>query len=138
MTTVQRVAQVFGIVFILVAILGFFASGGSMEADPAAAPKLLGLFPVNLLHNLVHLLFGIWGLAAARSWEGAKSYATLAGGIYVALALLGFVIPSTFGFIPIGGNDIWLHALLGVVLLAVGLSAKRPAAGAGAEAAPEF
>lgn len=138
MTTVQRVARAFGIVFILVAILGFFASRGSMEADPALAPKLLGLFPVNLLHNLVHLAFGLWGVTAARSWGGAKSYCTWAGTIYVVLALLGFVIPSTFGLIPIGGNDIWLHALIGVVLLGVGRSARQPAPGAAAQPTAEF
>lgn len=126
MSAIQRVAQVFGIVFIVVAILGFVVSRGSMEADPAFAPKILGLFPVNLLHNLVHLLFGIWGLAAARSFAGAKSFAQIAGGIYVLLAVLGFFIPTTFGLIPIGGNDIWLHALIGIVLLLAAATAKGP------------
>jgi hypothetical protein len=97
-----------------------------MVAEPATAPRILGLFPVNLLHNIVHLLFGVWGLAAARSFQGAKSYATIAGVLYVLLAILGFIIPTTFGLIPIGGNDIWLHALLGIVLLAAGATA-RPA-----------
>jgi len=127
MSTVQRVAQVFGIVFILVAILGFVASGGSMDADPATAPRLLGLFAVNVLHNVVHLLFGVWGLLAARSFSGAKTYGMVGGIAYIALAALGYVSPTTFGLIPIGGNDIWLHALLGVVLAAVGFTAKAPA-----------
>ena len=117
MSTIQRVAQVFGWVFVLVAIWGFVTSGTSMEADPEMAPKIMGLFPVNVLHNLVHLAFGIWGIMASRSVSGAKSYALGAGAIYLVLALLGFVAPSTFGLIPIGGNDIWLHALLGIVLL---------------------
>lgn len=125
MTTVQRVTQVFGILFILIAILGFVTSGGSMESDPAMAPKLLGLFPVNVLHNLVHLAFGVWGVLAARSWGGAKSYCQIAGIIYIVLAAMGLVAPTTFGLIPIGGNDIWLHALLGVVLAGVGFTASR-------------
>jgi hypothetical protein len=124
MTTVQRVAQIFGIVFLLVALLGFFTSGTSMEADPARAPHLLGLFPVNLLHNFVHLAFGIWGLAASRSFGAATAYARIGGVIYLLLAILGFVAPSGFGLVPLGGHDIWLHAVLGITLAAVGFTSK--------------
>lgn len=130
MSTVQRVAQIFGYVFLLVGILGFLATGGSMNADMATAPRLFGLFPVNVLHNVVHLLFGLWGVAAARSFGGAKTYATVAGVIYLVLAVLGFIVPTTFGLIPIGGNNIWLHAILGIALLGAGVSARedvRPA-----------
>jgi hypothetical protein len=122
---VRRVAMVFGIVFLLVGILGLVSAGGmSMDADPAPA-MVLGLFPVNLLHNIVHLLFGVWGLVAARSFAGAKMYAQTAGIIYIVLAICGLVIPTTFGLIPIGGNDIWLHAIFGIVLAAVGFTAKE-------------
>ena len=122
---VQQVARIFGVVFLLVGILGFVASGMSMESDPMLAPRLLGLFPVNALHNTVHLLFGVWGLAASRTAAGAVSYAKIAGGLYLLLAVLGFVIPTTFGLIPIGGHDIWLHAVLGLVLVAVGFMAPK-------------
>lgn len=124
MTTVQRVAQIFGWVFIVVAVLGFFASRGSMEADVALAPRAVGLFPVNLLHNLVHLAFGVWGVMAAAAWASAKTYCQVAGVVYLVLVALAFVSPDTFGLIPIGGNDIWLHALLGVVLAYFGFTAK--------------
>lgn len=124
MTMTQRVAQIFGVVFLLVAVIGFVASGMSMEADPATAPKALGLFPVNLVHNLVHAAFGVWGLAASRSFGGAKSYAAIGGAIYLVLAGLGFVAPDGFGLVPLGGHDIWLHLILGVALLAAGLTAK--------------
>ena len=124
MTTVQRVAQIFGVVFILVALVGFYTGGMNMEADPATAPAIFGMFPVNLLHNIVHLLFGIWGLAASRSFTGAKQYAQIAGVIYLVLAAVGFVSPDGFGMVPLGGNDIWLHVALGVVLAAVGFTAK--------------
>ncbi|HEX2191043.1 MAG TPA: DUF4383 domain-containing protein [Longimicrobiaceae bacterium] len=128
MTTVQRVSQIFGIVFIVVAVFGFVASGGSMESDMEQAPRVLGLFPVNLLHNLVHLAFGIWGLAASRSWDAAKTYCTVSGVLYLGLAVLGFIIPETFGLMPIGGNDIWLHVLLGAVLAYFGFTARRTVA----------
>lgn len=127
MSTVQRVAQVFGWGFLVVGILGFFASRGSMVADPALAPRALGLFPVNLLHNIVHLGFGIWGIAAARTFGAAKTYAQAGGIIYLILTLLAFITPSTFGLIPIGGNDIWLHALITIVLLYFGFTARETA-----------
>lgn len=128
MTTVQRFAQVFGWVFILVAVLGFFASGGSMAADPATAPHVLGLFPVNLLHNLVHLLFGIWGVAASRSFAASRTYTLGAGVAYLALAVIGLIAPTFFGIMPLGGNDVWLHVLLGAGLLAGWFTARTEVA----------
>ena len=126
MTTVQRVAQIFGVLFILAAIGGFLATGmGNMEADPALAPRAGGLFPVNVLHNVVHLVLGIWGLMASRSFSGAKSYAQIAGVLYIVLAVVGFVSPNGFGFVPLGGNDIWLHAVFGVILAGAGFTARE-------------
>jgi hypothetical protein len=124
---VQRVAQLFGVVFLLVGVLGFVATGMNMDANMDTAPKLLGLFPVNALHNIVHLLFGVWALVAARTVAGATQFAKVGGAIYLVLAILGFVAPTTFGLIPIGGNDIWLHAVIGIVLLYVGLTAGKRA-----------
>jgi hypothetical protein len=125
--TVQRVAQIFGWIFVLVGIWGFFVTGGSMEAGPEA-PAILGLFPVNVLHNLAHLLLGVWGILAARSFGGAKAYARLAGVLYLLLAGLGLVDPTAFGLLPLGGNDVWLHVALGAVLALVGFTAKESAA----------
>ena len=127
MTTVQRAAQIFGIVFLLVGIGGFFVSGLSMEADPEHAPRLLGLFPVNALHNVVHLLFGVWGLVASRTFEGSRTYGRAGGVVYLLLAVLGFISPDMFGLVPIGDHDIWLHAVLGIALAAIGFTA-RPVA----------
>ncbi len=124
----QTVAVAFGAVFILFALLGFISAGGtSMTADMATAPRVLGLFPVNLLHNVVHLLFGVWGIVAARTWATANTYCRVGGIIYLVLMILGFVAPTTFGLIPIGGNDVWLHAVLGIVLAGVGFTDRAPA-----------
>ncbi len=121
MTAIQRIAQVFGWAFVVMAIWGAAVSGMSMEADPGRAPAILGVFPVNFAHNLVHLLFGLWGIRAARSRSGARLFAVLAGAAYVVLALLGLFAPSGFGLVPLGGGDIWLHAGLGAALLVSGL-----------------
>jgi hypothetical protein len=130
-TTLQKLAGVFGVVFILIAILGFLAPNGGMAmqpTDPATAAKVLGIFPVNLLHNVVHLLFGIWGLAASRSWGGSKSYFTTSGAIYAVLTVVAFLSPTGFGLVPLGGADIGLHAVLAIAMLGLGLTAKPAAA----------
>ena len=120
-TLVQRVALIFGVVFLLVGVAGLLTEGGtSMEHGG----MLLGTFAVNLLHNLVHILFGVWGIAAARSWGGAKAYTRIGGIIYLVLAVLGFVAEDGFGLVPLGGNDIWLHLVLGIVLAGVGFTAR--------------
>ena len=118
MTTVQRVAQVFGWIFLLVGIVGFFYAH-TMEMQ-----MLLGIFPVNLLHNSVHVLFGLWGLAAARTFSGAKAYGQIGGVIYLVLAVVGYFQPDGFGLVPLGGNDILLHVVLGIVLAFFGFTAK--------------
>ena len=124
-TTVQTVALIFGVGFVAAAVAGFLATGMSnMDANPDTAPRALGLFPVNVLHNLVHAVFGVWGLAAARSFGTAKAYCTIAGAIYLVLVVLGFVAPTGFGLVPLGGNDRWLHLVLGVPLLLAGMTAK--------------
>jgi hypothetical protein len=120
---IKRIALVFGIVFLLVGIAGYLTEGGmSMQVEPAAL--LLGLFPVNMLHNAVHVAFGLWGIVASRSFAGARNYARIGGVIYALLAVLGFVVPNGFGLVPLGGHDIWLHAVLGIALLAAGFTAK--------------
>jgi len=132
---VKRLAMLFGAVFIVVGVLGFTVPGGMQMGDPANAPLLLGLFPVNLVHNVVHIAVGVWGLVAGRAYGSAVAYCKLLGFVYLALAALGFVVPTTFGLIPIGGNDIWLHCLLGVVLVSIGFMAKEEESAAAAVSA---
>jgi len=113
----QRIAMVFGAVFLVVGVLGFALTGFGMETS-----MLLGLFPVNLVHNCVHALFGIWGLAAARSAAGAGMYCKAGGVIYLVLGLLGFVMENPMNLVPIGGHDRWLHLALGAVLAYFGFA----------------
>ncbi|MDB5672638.1 MAG: hypothetical protein JWO25_3597 [Alphaproteobacteria bacterium] len=116
-------ALLFGIVFLAIGVLGFVP--GAMHPPMAAHDitmtqnygDLLGLFPVNMLHGVVHILFGLWGLLAYRSLGGARNYFRSVAIIYAVLAILGLIpaFDTTFGMIPIYGNDVWLHALLAIV-----------------------
>jgi hypothetical protein len=115
----KQIALLFGVVFLVVGVLGFVLTGTSQDMS-----MLLGLFPVNLVHNCVHVLFGIWGLVAARSISGATAYCKIGGVIYILLGILGFVVADpAFGLVPLGGNDRWLHLVLGAVLAYAGFSA---------------
>lgn len=119
---VRSFATVFGIVFLLAGLSGFIPSLSPEHMHPDMAVTsgsrlALGLFPVNVLHDIVHLAFGIWGLLAARSSEGSVAYGRAVAVIYGVLTILGLV-PATstiFGLVPIYGNDIWLHAGLAIV-----------------------
>jgi hypothetical protein len=115
--TTKGIAMLFGLVFLVVGVLGFVQTGTSQEPS-----MLLGLFPVNFAHNCVHTLFGIWGLAASRSVGGATSYCKIGGLIYLVLGALGFVVENPLGLVPIGGHDRWLHLALGAVLSFAGFT----------------
>src|SRR5262245_8759933 len=124
--SIQRVAQLFGVVFLVVGVLGLVTTPLSMNES-----RLLGQFPVNVLHNVIHLAFGVWGLVAGRSAAGARTYCQVTGVIYLVLTALAFVTPTTFGLVPIGGHDIWLHGIIGVMLVFVGFGWTRDVAPAG-------
>ena len=127
-TMLQKLAGVFGVIFILVAVLGFISPGGMLMTMEPTTGMVLGVFPVNLLHNIVHLAFGVWGLVASRAWSGSKTFFTAGGIIYAVLTVLGFLSPTGFGLVPLGGTDIWLHAVLAIAMLGIGLTAKPGAA----------
>ena len=127
-------ALVFGIVYALVGVLGFLP--GFNQPTPAGAPSLavdtgygylLGLFPINALHNLVHLVVGLLGLAAYARFSTAHTYARGLAIVYGLLTLMGLVpgLNTTFGLIPIFGYDVWLHALTAVVSAYFGFVAPR-------------
>jgi type II secretory pathway component PulF len=127
-TPVQLAALIFGIVFLLVGILGFIPGITSNYDQLAAAghhseAMLLGVFQVSILHNIVHLLFGVAGLVMARSVPAARNYLIWGGVIYLVLWLYGLFIDqqSAANFVPLNTADNWLHFILGVAMLALGL-----------------
>lgn len=120
--SIQTFARIFGIVFLVVGIGGFIPGLTQPHDHPgltveAASGMAFGLFPVNVLHNIVHILFGAWGLFAAGSFGGARTYARSVAIAYALLTVLGLIpaTNTTFGLVPIYGHDIWLHALLAAI-----------------------
>lgn len=137
----RRFARIYGVVFLVVGIGGFIPGVTQPHDHPgvtidAASGLELGLFPVNVLHNLIHIAFGIWGLLASRTAPASRGYARAVAVIYAVLTVLG-LIPATntaFGLVPIYGNDVWLHALLAAVAAYFGFvrHGRAPHPGAGA------
>ncbi len=121
MLSIQRVATISGVIFILVGLLGFTPAGmGIMPMGGGNAGMLLGMFPVNILHSAVHVLFGVWGVWAGRSASRSVTYALGSGAAYLVLAVLGMFTTDLLGIVPIGGNDVYLHLVLALGLAGFG------------------
>ncbi len=133
-TAVQKAAALVGVVFLAVGVLGFIpgitSHYSSMRfAGHLSEAKLLGLFQVSVLHNVVHLLFGIAGLALVRSIRGAKSYLVIGGIVYALLFVYGVAVPMSSGanVVPLNTADNILHLLLALGMIALGaLLTRRP------------
>jgi hypothetical protein len=122
-TLAQNLALLFGVVFLLVGILGFIPGITTNYDDLEFAGKdsgaeLLGIFRVSVLHNIAHLLFAV-GILMARTHQGARTY--LLGGalIYTVLFVYGIFVGGgdDANFIPMNGADDVLHAALAVAFI---------------------
>ncbi|MGZ9005823.1 MAG: DUF4383 domain-containing protein [Burkholderiales bacterium] len=145
--TSRNFAIVIGIAYLAAGVLGFVPA--LLSTPPAGAPQvsitafygyLLGLFPVNFVHNLMHLAIGAWGVAAARTAGGARAFAKTLTVIYGALAVLGLfpTLNTLFGLVPIHGHDVWLHAGTAIVAAYFGwFSVGRTETTAGSKAAAQ-
>lgn len=127
-TNMQTAALVVGAVFLLVGILGFIpgitTDYDTMEfAGHESEAMLLGIFQVSILHNIVHLLFGVAGIAMSRAWSTARLFLIGGGVIYLVLWIYGLIIDHDSGanFIPVNTADDWLHFVLGVGMVALGI-----------------
>lgn len=123
---VQIAALIYGIVFLLVGVAGFIP-GLTQNLDTIqfagheGDAMLLGIFHVSILHNIVHLLYGVAGLALARTAASARHYLLWGGVIYLGLALYGALIDydSAANFVPLSDANNWLHLGLGVTMVAL-------------------
>jgi hypothetical protein len=120
----QTFALLFGIAFLAAGVLGFIPGittnlGDISFAGNDSPSELLGIFQVSVLHNIVHLLFGVAGIALARTTESAKSYLLVSGVLYVVLFLYGLIVGTgdDANFVPVNNADDWLHLVLAVGLL---------------------
>lgn len=131
---VQVVTMIVSLVFVLVGLLGF-VPGITTEFDSMtfaghhSEAKLLGVFEVSVLHNLVHLLFGIVGFLMVRTVRGAVTFLIIGGAIYFVLWLYGLVIDldSAANFVPVNDADNWLHLILAVAMIGLGALFSRSA-----------
>ncbi|MCA2213215.1 DUF4383 domain-containing protein [Jidongwangia harbinensis] len=133
-TAVQKAALAVAAVFALVGVLGFIPGittnyGDMTFAGHHSDALLLGVFQVSILHNIVHLLFGLAGFALARTVSGARNYLIGGGAVYLVLWLYGLVVGdnSSANFVPVNTADDWLHLFLGLGMIALGLLTTRRA-----------
>lgn len=131
-TAAQKAALAVAAVFALVGIAGFIpgltTNYDTMTfAGHESQAMLLGVFAVSILHNLVHLAFGVAGFVMARTVNGAYWYLVGGGAVYLVLWLYGLLIDhdSTANFVPLNNADNWLHLLLGVGMIGLGLALRR-------------
>jgi hypothetical protein len=118
----RTVAAIFGVVYLIVGAYGFIGAGDDN--------MLIGLFEVNALHNIVHVVIGLVLLWGAMSTPMAVMMNRVVGIVLIALGILGIFVENPLDLIPIGGNDVWLHLASGVILLGAGLMSGRETAAA--------
>jgi hypothetical protein len=131
-TPLQMAALVVGAVFLLVGVAGFIP-GLTTNYDTMtfaghhSEAQLLGVFNVSILHNLVHLAFGVAGVAMARTAGGARVFLVGGGAVYLVLWLYGVLIDmdSAANFVPLNGADNWLHLVLAIGMIGLGLVLDR-------------
>jgi hypothetical protein len=130
---VQAAAVLVGFIFVLVGVLGF-VPGATTDHDALHAAghtsraELFGIFQVSVLHNVVHLVFGAAGIALARTARSARTFLVGGGAAYLVLWLYGVVVDasSPANFVPLNPADDWLHLVLGIGMVALGVVLGRP------------
>ncbi|SMC66793.1 DUF4383 domain-containing protein [Kibdelosporangium aridum] len=131
-TPIQKASLIVGVVFLLVGIAGFIPGVTTnydlLEfAGHQSGAMLLGVFNVSILHNLVHLAFGIAGVAMARTAGGARAFLIGGGAVYLVLWIYGLLIDSTSdaNFVPVNDADNWLHLVLAIGMIGLGVALGR-------------
>ena len=111
--TAKNAALLFGVVFLLVGVLGYVP-------NPIVGPT--GIFATNSLHNVIHLISGIALLAGAYTSLGSSMMLKIVGVVYGLVAVCGFflVMDGMMMGVMINEADKWLHVALAGAILAAG------------------
>jgi hypothetical protein len=115
---IRYFALVFGIYHLAFGVLGFIPALNPLPADAppmavdASYGYLFSLFPTNIVHNILKLALGVWGIIAYRSLEGSVSFSRGNAIILAVIAIFGLIpgLNTIFGILPLHSHDIWLHA----------------------------
>ncbi|MFO7690557.1 MAG: DUF4383 domain-containing protein [Cryobacterium sp.] len=120
------IGAVFGVAYLLVGALGFAVTGG-VGFIATEGGLLLGIFEVNPLHNVTHLLIGAALLVASlSSAPAAKATNTTVGAVYLILGVVGFfIVGSALNILALNTADHFLHLASAVALLGAGLAADK-------------
>ena len=126
---VQGAAVIVAVLFLFAGVLGF-VPGVTTGYDELqwfghhSGAKLFGMFAVSGLHNIVHMAFGVAGLAMARTFAMARAYFLIGGLAYLGLWVYGLLVDhgSPANFVPVNNADNWLHFGLGVGMLLLGVT----------------
>jgi hypothetical protein len=140
---VRTAGLVVAAIFLVVGVLGFVPGitthyGDLTFAGHHSKAELLGVFQVSVLHNVVHLLFGVVGLVLARTWQGATRFLLGGGVVYLVLWFYGLAIgeDSSANFVPVNDADNWLHLGLALGMILLGLIGRRAAIAPGPAVEP--
>ena len=128
----RRAALIFGIAFLVVGVAGFIP-GITQNLDDIefagheSRAELLGVFQVSVLHNLLHIAFGVAGLYLARRYSWARTYLLVGGAAYLLLLVYGVLVDEAddANFVPLNDADDWLHLGLGAAMVVLGLASTR-------------
>jgi Domain of unknown function (DUF4383) len=118
--TTRNFVLTIGSLYLLIGLLGFFPAlvsapspGVASMTSDSAYGYLLGLFPVNALLNLVHLIIGVWGIAISRNLPQSITFSRGLAITFGVLTVMGLIpaLNTAFGLIPLFGHNVWLHAV---------------------------
>lgn len=122
----KNIVAVLGVVFVVIGIWGFVQE------------PVLGIFGVNALHNVVHIVSGVLALLAVSQGASAVSlFSKVFGVVYGLVAVLGFVVPDLMmDLLAVDMADNLLHVVLAIVFLVIGFGMNRMASSPSAPASP--